>query len=77
MKIFIPSFWQLVEDRGTVIIASESDPHKQYYVGLRSLKCSCPQAAKGHICKHARWVHSHKEKILHEKQGGLFAFYGG
>lgn len=73
MRPFIPSHWELLEGRGTVAVASESDPHRQYFVGLRTLKCSCPQARLGHICKHGRWVHANRTQILTQKKGGFMA----
>ena len=76
MRPFVPSSWEY-NDRGTVVIESESVPGLQYFVGLKSLKCSCPHARKGHICKHARWVAGNRDWIVAGKQGGLFASEGG
>ena len=70
MRVFIPNSWQLL-NKGTVKVESESVPGKFYYVGLKSLKCSCPSALKGFFCKHMQWVHMNKKMILEEGKGGL------
>jgi len=71
MKVFVPSSWKLMGP-GTVQIESESIPGQFYFVGIKSLKCSCPHALSGHLCKHARWVYENKKLILAQGEGGLF-----
>jgi hypothetical protein len=73
MATFTPSSWKLIKP-GTVAIESESVPGKFYYVGIKSLKCSCPHATQGHVCKHARWVLENKKLIFAKSEGGLFYF---
>ncbi|MCK9521338.1 MAG: hypothetical protein M0R74_20285 [Dehalococcoidia bacterium] len=71
-KIFVPSSWQY-NGQGTVLVESESVPGQNYFVGLRSLKCSCPHAMKGHLCKHGRWVAENRNTIIEQGKGGLFS----
>jgi hypothetical protein len=68
--MFVPSSWKLLD--GTVQVESESVPGRYYFVGVKSLKCSCPHALNGHVCKHARWVHNNKATILALGKGGIF-----
>ena len=72
MRLFTPSSWNVLNS-GTVRIESESIPGVFYFVGLKSLKCSCPSAISGHICKHGRWVANNRQLIATQKQGGLFS----
>jgi len=73
MRPFVPSSWELLENGVTVSIESESLPGQFYFVGLKSLKCSCPSARNGRVCKHARWVYEHRAEILSRETSGLFS----
>jgi len=71
MRPFVPSSWKRIGPE-TVQIESESVPGQFYFVGIKSLKCSCPHALNGHLCKHALWVYQNRKLILAQGEGGLF-----